>query len=245
MVSDPGEPFDVIFVSYDEPNAEENFARLMLFAPEAKRVQGLNSIYRAYQAAADLSATPRFFMIDGDNWIADGFSFAAQQHNTVADIYNWHAVNPVNGIVNTNGGIKLVRVETVRSMNPNAIDFYGSMKGLPALVTAVASQHRFNASPFLAWRGGFRECAKLTGGHFRITPEKARELIIWQTRGSEKWNGFYCVLGARMGAAFGKEHRDKASRRLINDGAFLEETFQRVIATAGALDVILEEVTPP
>ena len=67
--------FDVFFVSYDEPNADEHFERMLLFAPDAKRIHGIKGIANAYIKAAQLSDTTHFFFVDADNWILDGFDF--------------------------------------------------------------------------------------------------------------------------------------------------------------------------
>jgi hypothetical protein len=220
---------DVIFVSSEEPDADRNFQRLLQFAPHARRVEGGASIYHAYQAAADAAATTQFFMVDGDNWMLDGFRFTDHLHNTESDRYAWRAVNAVNGLVNSHGGIKLLRREIVRTMTRDSLDYYSAMAGSRALVTRPASEHRFNGSPFQAWRGGFRECAKMTG-RFPMTSKKAAEIVVWQTRGIDRPNGLYCVLGARMGAAFGAANHGSPAMAEINNKRFLEDAFARVTA---------------
>ena len=49
--------FDVIFLSYDEPNAEKNYADLCKIVPWAKRVHGVKGSDSAHKAAAQLSET--------------------------------------------------------------------------------------------------------------------------------------------------------------------------------------------
>ena len=51
---------DIIFLSYDEPNAEKNYADLCNKAPWAKRVHGVKGSDAAHKACAKLSETEYF-----------------------------------------------------------------------------------------------------------------------------------------------------------------------------------------
>ena len=44
--------YDIIFISYNEPQADENFSRLKARFPYAQRVQGITGIHQAHIAAA-------------------------------------------------------------------------------------------------------------------------------------------------------------------------------------------------
>lgn len=220
---------DVIFVSYDEPNADENFARLLTFAPHAKRLHGVKGIYNAYQAAADMSEAPYFYMVDGDSWVLDGMTFG-MAGQVPAEIYTWRSVNAVNGLVSRTGAVKLMSCRVVR-MRPGAADFFGSMTGRRRIIHVAASENRFNASPFLAWRDAYRECAKLAAAS--VSDPSGQKLQVWQTRGGDKPFGAWSLIGARMGAELGR--RDSgAALGLINDHEFLHETFSRLNGAAGS-----------
>ncbi len=65
--------YDVIYLSYDEPNAEKNYADLLTKVPWAKRVHGVEGSDAAHKACAELSETDRFITVDGDNRIRDNF----------------------------------------------------------------------------------------------------------------------------------------------------------------------------
>ena len=58
---------DVIFLSYNEPNKEHNWADLRSKCPWAKRVDGVEGSDAAHKAAGEASSTERFILIDGDN----------------------------------------------------------------------------------------------------------------------------------------------------------------------------------
>jgi hypothetical protein len=223
----PNMPIDVIFLSYDEPNANENFARLREFAPHAKRVHGIEGIGNAHRKAAEVSGTDYLFVVDADNWILDGFKFEFPE-SELAGKHLWYSRNAVNGTIWRNGAIKLLNRDDILSVEKSAVDFFLSIKGEVKSVDIVCSETRFNSSPFLAWRGGFRECTKLAGGSTKS--ERAHEILeIWQNTGADKLHGNWCILGSKMGAAFGKANAGTASLRMINDMAWLRNEFSRCL----------------
>ena len=63
--------FDIVFISYDEPNADENYNNLIEKAPWAKRSHGVFGSDAAHKAAADLAETDRFIGIDADNIVME------------------------------------------------------------------------------------------------------------------------------------------------------------------------------
>ena len=58
---------DIVYLSYDEPNAEKNYADLLAKVPWAKRVHGIDGSDSAHKACARLSETERVIVIDGDH----------------------------------------------------------------------------------------------------------------------------------------------------------------------------------
>jgi hypothetical protein len=44
--------YDIIFISYNEPNADANFAKLKARFPYAQRINGVKGIHQAHIAAA-------------------------------------------------------------------------------------------------------------------------------------------------------------------------------------------------
>ena len=65
--------FDIVFISYDEPNADENYNDLINKAPWAKRSHGVFGSDAAHKAAADMAETDRFITIDADNIVKEDF----------------------------------------------------------------------------------------------------------------------------------------------------------------------------
>ena len=53
---------DVVQISYNEEQADENFEILQMFAPDAKRIIGVKGIFNAHQAAAEIAETNHFYV---------------------------------------------------------------------------------------------------------------------------------------------------------------------------------------
>jgi MoaA/NifB/PqqE/SkfB family radical SAM enzyme len=223
---------DVIFLSYDEPNAEENWQRLLAVHPAAKRVSGIKGIHNAFMRCVAIAEHERFYLVDGDAWVLDGFAFRTPPADLRDRFYIWRARNAVNGLLHVNGGIKLLSKTVVRSMKADAVDEADSTEAGKTFLPAIASENRFNSSPFLAWRGAFRECAKRAANVFHEPAQRRdRDLLIWQTRGADRPNGRLAMLGARQGAAFGLENaHDLDTLRRVNDPEWLRGRFAALTA---------------
>ena len=100
--------FDIIFISYDEPNADNNYADLLDKCPWAKRSHGVWGSDAAHKAAAAMSETDRFITIDADNIVREDFfnNELNMSRVTDTDVISWAGKNTVNGLVYGNGGIK-------------------------------------------------------------------------------------------------------------------------------------------
>ena len=58
---------DVIFLTYDEPLKDLYWVKLKNIVPWAKRVDNVSGSDSAHKAAALVSNTERFILVDGDN----------------------------------------------------------------------------------------------------------------------------------------------------------------------------------
>ena len=124
---------DFVYISFREPNKEENWADLKNKVPWAKRVDGVVGFDNAHKAAAELAETDFFISVDGDNIIDEKFlletlDFSLTDKNSV---HRWRAYNNVNGLVYGNGGLVGWSKETCLDMkthenadnDENQIDF--------------------------------------------------------------------------------------------------------------------------
>jgi len=206
---------DLVFISYDEPNADLNYADLCEKAPWAKRVHGIKGSDAAHKAAAALSDTDWFITIDADNIVNDKFFDLEIVDDPKIKAYGWCGRNRINGLRYGNGGIKIWRKQFVLDMrtheaadsNRAQVDFCweDGYKNFPV----VYSESVINASPFQSWRAGFREGVKMTLlDGVRVPPQEIKERVwwhnihrlrIWSTVGLHEENGKYAILGARMG----------------------------------------------
>jgi hypothetical protein len=209
---------DCIFLTYDEPNAEENWVRVRNMVPWARRVDGIKGSDAAHKAAAMASATDRFVLIDGDNIPDPGF-FSCQLvlDDTNRDcVFRWRARNNVNGLMYGNGGVSCWTRDFVMDMRTHeasdgsaetAVEFcfdprYWAMND-------CYSTTYINTTPFQAWRAGFREGVKLcldrgqriNAAEFvtKIHERNLNNLTIWHNIGRDAQHGDWAIAGARMG----------------------------------------------
>ena len=211
---------DVIYLSYDEPNAEKNYADLCSKIPWAKRVHGVKGSDSAHKACAEVSESDRFITIDGDNIIDE--AFLQQEINFIenADISNcvisWMAKNTINGLMYGNGGIKCwpkkyaLGMRTHENADPknkqSQVDFCWDTEYIQ--MNGCYSEIMNNASPKQAWRAGFREGVKMaldqgvkpTFEQFQKNHWKnMHRLYIWLMVGADVENGLWAIYGAREG----------------------------------------------
>jgi hypothetical protein len=208
--------FDIIFLSYDEPNADLHYADLCSKVPWAKRVHGVKGSDHAHKAAAELSETDWFITVDADNIVDnDFFNLDIQMTNPEIKVYGWCGYNVINGLRYGNGGLKIWNKQFVLDMktHENAesdraqVDFCWEQgyKNFPRSYSSSV----ITGSPFQAWRAGFREGVKMTLlDGVKVPPQEIKERIwwhnihrlrMWSTVGAHEENGIYAVYGARLG----------------------------------------------
>jgi hypothetical protein len=98
---------DCIYLTYDEPKAEDFWALISAEVPWAKRVHGVKGSDAAHKAAAEASETDRFILIDGDNlpyWNFFNQIIKINGENRNA-VFRWRAENVINGLSYGNGGL--------------------------------------------------------------------------------------------------------------------------------------------
>jgi hypothetical protein len=221
--------FDIAFISYNEPNADENFDKLVARFPFAKRIHGVKGIHNAHILAAKKCFTQMFWVVDGDSEILDSFNFADPNGLWDQSVYVYQAKNPVNGLTYGNGGVKLLPRVATLNMNTASIDMTTSIADHFTAVTQVASVTRFNVDPFSTWRSAFRECVKLSSKVIRgqLDSETSLRLDTWCTLVDDVPYGFYAYLGALAGRAYGEKNAaDQAALSKVNDFKWLQELFE-------------------
>jgi len=225
-------PFDVVFLSYREKEAEENYAKLLSRVPNAKRVHGVKGIFNAHKRAAEVADTKMFYVLDADAILLDEFKF--EYFPTVWDedaVHVWKSKNPINGLIYGFGGLKLFPTQLLRDAKDWNIDFTTSISDKFKPMPVVANYTAFNTNPYDTWKSAFRECTKLSSGiiHNLKADEDKERLDIWCTVSDENAKyGKYSVAGAKAGRKFGSENADNPEKLgLINDYDWLTSQFKQ------------------
>lgn len=211
--------FDIIFLSYDEPCADENFKRIQSFIPWVQRVHGIKGSDTAHKACANLASSDRVVIIDGDNWLYsdDLLNFKIEIDsdyiNLDESVISWSSFNTINGLSYGNGGVKCWPKHLLLSMKTHElasaenkqsqVDFCWDINyvGLDYCLSSIIN----NSTPYQAWRAGFREGVKMSlsdgnrVSNFKSSwPGNINRLLIWMTVGADVTNGIWAMLGARQ-----------------------------------------------
>ena len=223
-------PYDVFFISYNEPNADFNYQELLKIMPTAKRVNGITGINNAHKRCAELSTTEMFWTIDADTILDIDFnlSFRPELYDKKY-LHLWYTRNPVNNLTYGYGGVKLWPRTAPLSSNRNWLDFTTSVGNIK-IVDAVVSTTYFNTSEYDAWRSGFRESVKLS---FNITNadstsvhESISRLLTWLNDTNNVQFADNAKCGARQGVEYFISNRDEDHNiKLINDFNWLKSKY--------------------
>ncbi len=221
--------YDIIFISYNESNADENFQKLQNRFPRAKRIHGVKGIHQAHIRAAELATTEMLWVVDGDAEILDDFNFdhvvTRYERNVV---YVWQSKNPINGLVYGYGGVKLLPRQLTLAMDVNSADMTTSISDQFKSMQKVSNITVFNTDPFNTWKSAFRECVKLSAKliNRQNDDETTERLEIWCTQGRDKLYGEDAIAGAIAGKEFGLAAKgDKTELIKINDFEWLKNKF--------------------
>lgn len=210
---------DIIFLSYDEPNAEKNYADLCNKIPWAKRVHGVKGSDAAHKACAALSDTEYFVTVDADNIVDPAFLEVEIDLDVLGltenHVFSWCGKVHVNNLMYGNGGLKLWTRKFVNEMKTHENSDPSDTKGLVEFCfddkyyqfNENYSESFTNASPFQAWRAGFREGVKMSldqGAKVldlkTIWWQNYHRLLVWCNIGADVPNGEWSIYGAREGA---------------------------------------------
>jgi hypothetical protein len=188
--------------------------------PWAKRVHGVKGSDAAHKACAAQSETEYFVTVDADNIVDPEFfniEIDLEELKLTPDhVFSWCGQVHVNGLMYGNGGLKMWTRKFVNEMKTHENSDPTDTKGLVEFCfddkyyqfNENYSESFTNATPFQAWRAGFREGVKMSldqGAKVddvkKIWWQNYHRLLIWCSVGADVENGIYSILGAREGAA--------------------------------------------
>jgi hypothetical protein len=224
--------YDIVFISYNEPFADENFKKLCSLGINNKihRVNGVKGIHQAHIEASKIVSTEMFYVVDADARILPEFKFDYQipyyDFNSKNTVHVWQSQNPVNGLTYGYGGIKLLPTELTTNMDLTKVDMTTSISKLFKSMNAVSNITAFNTDPFNSWKSAFRECTKLASCIIdrQNNIETTQRLEIWCTKTTD----LYALSGACAGKEYGLKNKNNIEAlKCINDFNWLEKEFKK------------------
>jgi hypothetical protein len=223
--------YDVVFISYNEPNADENYNKLLDICPRAKRVHGVKGIHQAHINAAKLCDTDMIWIVDGDAVVENKFNFNLVISSYDIDcVHVWRSRNPINNLEYGNGGIKLLPRVLTLNMDTNTADMTTSISKRFKAVGEVSNINSFNTDAFSTWRSAFRECVKLSSKVINRQQEEEtnKRLDIWCTVGHGAF-AEYSITGAKSGREYGSTNKENIDAlKKINDFDWLKRKFDEI-----------------
>ena len=221
--------YDIVFISYNEPNADDNFKKLQIKFPKSKRIHGVKGIHQAHIAAAKIAETEMFYVVDGDALIVDDFTFSyCVPRYEKNHVHVWRSKNPINDLEYGYGGVKLLPRDKTINMDINSADMTTSISNNFKVVDTVANITAFNTDPFSTWKSAFRECVKLSSHIIarQDSSESEQRLDKWCTLNENVSYGYYGYLGALDGRLYGEKNKGNLQAlKKINDFDWLKERF--------------------
>ena len=218
--------YDAVFISYNEPDADERYKRLLERYPNTKRIHGVKGIHQAHIAAAKKCSTKMFWVIDGDADLLPEFSLDHKVNEYDLDcVHVWRSRNPINNLIYGYGGVKLLPRRLTMNVDISSTDMTTSISDRFKAMPFVSNITSFNTDEFSTWKSAFRECVKLASKTIdrQEEGETNERLKTWTTVGHDRQYGEYCLAGATAGMEFGLSRR--SDLRLINDFEWLKEKF--------------------
>jgi len=239
--------FDIFYVCFDEPNRDQNWLQISTLLPKVQKVEGVVGFDLALKTCAKKAKTHHFFVIDGDNQL-----LISRFHNPIVipEIQNdwvlsWSSYNPLNGLSYGNGGLKLWPRRVASQMKSHEVagksedptdycfivDYY--------LVDDHVTQTIINCTSEQAFRAGLREGVKMSlnlGKQTTLNSQNFHQVLSHQNRfrlktwcevGADVANGYWAILGARLGLKLNAI--DKFSYKNINSFDWIDEYFKSEI----------------
>ena len=223
-------PYNVVFISYYEPNAEKNFAQLQDYVrannPLLKLlwVRDVEGIFNAHKQAANLAGSKMFWVVDADAKI-EGFDFSY-----IPDVYDeevvhvWASKNPVTGLEYGYGGVKLFNREQVLNATSWGLDFTTGLSSRFKAMPEVSCVTRFNTDAYSTWRSAFRECVKLA---LKDDAESKERLEGWLHPVPDADFRHDAKRGAEEGRAYALSNKNNLDALAkINDYKWLKQRYE-------------------
>ena len=156
--------YDIFFISYRESNCEDNWKTLLAFHPMAKRIHGIKGIDHSHMACNRLSATNRFWTVDGDNKVVAPLIYNNKAALNQFDLIYFQSRDPIDNTTSSLGSIKLWSKDKFINTDMSKGDFCVHATATKKSVNSILSVHQYNTTPFDAWKNSFRKMVKAFSG---------------------------------------------------------------------------------
>jgi hypothetical protein len=185
---------DIVFMSYDEKNADLNYEILKKRFPNVSRLHGVEGLVNAHKKAAQQSATPWVYIVFAKTEVDANFNFDFNpNYLEVPSNYVFYSYNPVLNHSYGHDGIVMYHTKSVIDIKSWGVDF--TMSFPVVTIPVISCRNNFNYSEYSAWRTAIREAYKLKKTD-RISDKY--HLHLWLTANCDK-NGKWSILGAHDG----------------------------------------------
>lgn len=219
-------PFEVVFLSYKEPNAEASYNALCE-KTDAHWVKDVEGIFEAHKEAAKQANSKMFWVVDADADVVEDFDFSYIPDPYDQEVVHvWNSKNPVTGHEYGYGGVKLFNTQQVLDATSWGLDFTTGLSNRFKAMPDISCVTRFNTDEYSTWRSAFREAVKLA----KNGDEESKIRLqgwLYPMPGAEYRE--YAKAGAEAGVAYAEECANKPMKLAkINDYEWLEKHFDKV-----------------
>lgn len=185
-------PQDIVFISYDEENADLHWQDLVAKQPRAQRVHGVKGLFNALQAAARTATTDWFYAVFAKTQVHPDFKFDfSPDYLRHPANYVFQAYNPVLDHSYGHGAIVLHNRRWLLENSDPGTDITMSMPVVS--VPILSCINNYNETAWSAYRTAFREAYKLKS---MPSVEDEYHLHLWLSS-NNGLNGKWSQRGAK------------------------------------------------
>jgi hypothetical protein len=157
--------YDVFFIEYGEPNAEENWNQLLTFHPTAKKISNIKGIDIAHLMCNDLATTDKFWTVDGDNWVLRKLELSIEFN---VDLIMFDSLDSIDKGLSVLGSTKLWSKNKFINTDMSKGDFTLNATKTYKTIKRTMSENRYNITPYSTWKFCFRHMVKSYSGIINI-----------------------------------------------------------------------------
>jgi hypothetical protein len=205
---------DIVFISYDEPEADINWNMLQSKYARAKRVHGVEGMENALAAAAELSSTAWYFAVFGKTELYPGFDFVFQpDYLQQPKHYIFYSENRVNKLVYGEMAIIMYNCRLILENQNKEFGLDYTLSFPHEVVPIISTYGNFDTSPYHTWRTAFREVSKLYDMQEKSPSiDTEYRINIWETVAKGDY-AEWALSGAKDGREFYYKYKDDFAYR--------------------------------